>query len=306
MKLGIIANPEIASLDYAKNLGLEFVEFDVNCATGSPWDDPSSPRCSGHALLKMADEFKAGIARTGVEVGAVGRWGSQILDADGKMIDSEFDHVKALIDFVKQVGAGAYLVSVNYVEGLSYYKNITAAINYLNKVCEYAGDLPVCIVNCNTGTNYIRTPSEWRLVLTEVPKLKIKYDPSHSFVHGGPNGAYMEEAFEFGDRFGYVHIKGVIQGAKQDHSSMGKYFKWMREIPELGKLVRAEMEQNGKYYDNPPAGLDSINWRAFMAVLYKYGYDGMLSLEPHSRVWQGDLGERGVKFSIDYMRSLMI
>lgn len=306
MKLGIIANPEIASLDYAKNLGLEFIEFDVNCATGSPWDDPSSPRSSGHALLKMADEFKAGIARTGVEVGAVGRWGSKILDADGKMIDSEFDHVKALIEFVKQVGAGAYLVSVNYVDGLSYYKNITAAIDYLNKVCEYAGDLPVCIVNCNTGTNYIRTPDEWRLVLTEVPKLKIKYDPSHSFIHGGPTGAYMEEAFEFGDRFGYVHIKGVIQSAKYDHSSMGKYFKWMREIPELGKLVRAEMEQNGRYYDNPPAGLDSINWRAFMAILYKHGYDGMLSLEPHSRVWQGDLGERGVKFSIDYMRSLMI
>lgn len=306
MKLGIIASPEVASLDYAKGLGLDFVEFDVNCATGSPWDDPSSPRCSGHALLKMADEFKAGIARTGVQVGAVGRWGSQIIDANGKIIDSEFEHVKALINFIKEVGAGAYLVSVNYISELSYYKNITAAINYLNKVVEYAGDLPVCIVNCATGTNYIRTPNEWRLVLTEVPGLKIKYDPSHSFVHGGVNGAYMEEGFEFGDRFGYVHIKGVVQGSKQSEPTAMKYFKWMREIPDLAKFARPELEENAKYYDNPPAGMDSINWPAFMAILYKHGYDGMLSIEPHSRSWKGDLGERGVKFTIDYMRKLMI
>ena len=306
MKLGIIASPEVKSLDYAKDLGLEFVEFDVNCATGSPWDDINNPRCSGHALLKMADEFKEGIKRTGVGVGAVGRWASKIIDADGKIIESEFEHVKALMEFARQVGATHYLISVSYAPELTYYKNLTAAINYLNRAVEAAKGLQVCIVNCDFGGHYIRKPEEWKIVLPEVPGLKIKYDPSHSFIHGGPNGAYMEEGFEYGDRFGYIHIKGVVQGSKMDDTKVSKYMGWLREFPDLAKYVRPEIEETMKYYDNPPAGLDAINWPAFMAILYKHGYDGMLSLEPHSRTWRGDLGERGVKFSIDYMRSLMI
>lgn len=46
------------------------------------------------------------------------------------------------------------------------------------------------IVNCMMGGNYIRTPEQWKLVLDEVPGLGIKYDPSHSFVHGGDQGRH--------------------------------------------------------------------------------------------------------------------
>ena len=305
MKLGIIARPELDSFDYAKKLGLEFVEFDVNCPSGMPWEGPDAAK-NGTNLLARADEFKDAAAKTGVAVGAVGRWASKIIGTDGKVIEKEFEQVKALIDFAKKTGAGAYLVSVNYVNELSYYKNITAAINYLNRVVEYADGLKVAIVNCMMGGNYIRTPDQWKLVLSEVPGLGIKYDPSHSFVHGGVNGAYMEEGLAWGDKFAYVHVKGVIQGSKQSEPTQWKYMDWMRELPGLRDLVMPELAENGKYYDNPPAGLDAINWRAFMAILYKHGYDGMLSIEPHSRTWQGDLGDRGLKFTIDYIRSLMI
>ena len=307
MKLGIIARPEMESFDYAKSLGLEFVEFDVNCAPEFMLAERPEAAKNGTNLLARADEFNAAVARTGVAVGAVGRWASKIIDTDGGIIEKEFEQVKALIDFAKKTGAGAYLVSVNYVPELSYYKNITAAINYLNKAVEYAGDsVKVATVNCMMGGNYIRTPEQWKLVHSEVPGLGIKYDPSHSFVHGGPNGAYMEEAFEWGDKFAYVHIKGVVQGSKQDEAKMWKYMNWARECPGLMELVRPELAEDGKYYDNPPAGLDAINWRAFMAILYKHGYDGMLSIEPHSATWRGELGDRGLKFTIDYMRSLMI
>ena len=77
-------------------------------------------------------------------------------------------------------------------------------------------------------------------------------------------------------------------------------------ISLLNTGMRPEIEEDGKYYDNPPAGLDVINWRAFMAILYKHHYDGMLSIEPHSSTWRGELGEKGVKFTIEYIRSLMI
>ena len=305
MKLGIITPPEVKSLDYAKSLGLEFIEMDCNCPwMGGPND---SPYTNAGMLLSMADAFNEGTERTGVAVGAAGRWASHVIDSEGKIIESEFDEVKRLIEFCHRTHAGVYCVSVNYVKELSYYKNITAAINYLNKVVAEAGkDLDVAIVNCCMGDHYIRTPEQWKLVLDEVPGLGIKYDPSHSFVHGGVNGAYIEEGLGWGDRFKYVHVKGVVQGSKQDEPKMWKYFDWAHDFPGLMDRMRPEIEEDGKYYDNPPAGLDVINWRAFMAILYKHHYDGMLSIEPHSSTWRGELGEKGVKFTIDYIRSLMI
>ena len=60
------------------------------------------------------------------------------------------------------------------------------------------------------------------------------------------------------------------------------------------------------WYDNPPAGIDVINWRAFFAILYKYGYDGYLAIEPHSATWRGEKGEKGLKYTIKYIRDLMI
>ena len=42
-----------------------------------------------------------------------------------------------------------------------------------------------------------------------------------------------------------------------------------------------------------------------MATLYKIGYDGTLSIEPHSETWKDSLGDRGVEYTIQLIRSLM-
>ena len=72
MKLGIIGAPEAKTLVHAKELGLDFVEFDLNPTEffGRPLDE----------VVKNQDEIKKAIEETGVEVGAVGRWASHILD----------------------------------------------------------------------------------------------------------------------------------------------------------------------------------------------------------------------------------
>lgn len=129
------------------------------------------------------------------------------------MIEAEWSEVKKAIDFGAALGAKHYLCSVAYVPQLSYYKNITAAIKVLNRIVSYAKEngMKCGIVNCMMGDNYIRTPEQWKLVLDEVPGLGIKYDPSHSFVHGGDKGAYLKEGMEWGDKFVYCHVKGVIQ-----------------------------------------------------------------------------------------------
>lgn len=301
MKLGIIQPPIPESFTYAKSLGLDFLEFDCNPPAffGAPMSE----------VTKNKDALKAASEETGVEVGAVGRWASAILDKDGNVLPEEWEEVKAVIDFGAYLGAKYYLCSVAYVQELSYYKNITAAIKILNQIVAYAKErnMECAIVNCCMGDNYIRTPEQWKLVLDEVPGLGIKYDPSHSFVHGGQNGAYLEEGLEWGKYFKYCHIKGVIQRG----DSREEYHWAMRDLaeshPEAKEAVQAAMSrEKDNWYDNPPAGIDAINWRAFFAILYKYGYDGYLSIEPHSATWLGEKGEKGVKYTIKYIRDLMI
>ncbi len=302
MKLGMIMGCEAASFDKAKEIGLDFCEFDLNYPKywGPRMDD----------IIPRTDEIREASSRTGIEVGAVGRWGSQVLDQNGDIIEDEFSEIRKQIDFAAAVGSPNYLCSVAYVPELSYYKNITAAIKVLNNIVELAGekDIKVSIVNCMMGGNYIRTPEQWKLVLDEVPGLCIKYDPSHSFVHGGENGAYMKEAIEWGNRFGYVHIKGVVQTGDSEEPLSWNNFEICRKHPEYEGLDKV-LHKDGfvhNNYDNPPAGLDAINWRGFFGALYKHNYDGYLGIEPHSPSWTGEKGDLGVLYTIKYIRSLMI
>ena len=125
MKLGIIQRPVAESLEYAKSLGLDFVEFDCNYPDyfGRPMSE----------VVKEQEAIKKAVAETGVEVGAVGRWASQILNEKGEVVPEEWAEVKAVIDFGAYLGAKYYLCSVNYVQEISYYKNITAAIGVLRE-----------------------------------------------------------------------------------------------------------------------------------------------------------------------------
>lgn len=300
MKLGIIQQPAPESLDYAKSLGLDFVEFDCN-----PGDFFGKPMAE---VVKNQEAIKAASERTGVEVGAVGRWASHILDKEGKVIPEEWAEVKAAIDFGAFLGAKYYLCSCAYVPELSYYKNITAAIKVLNDIVAYASEkgMQCAIVNCIMGENYLRTPEQWKLVLDEVPGLGIKYDPSHSFVHGGPRGAYMDETLEWGDRFTYCHIKGVVQRGESREPQQWKTMGFLKAHPELKDELLPQIFKKNDWYDNPPAGLDSIDWRGFFGALYKHGYDGYLAIEPHSATWRGEKGEKGVQYTVKYIRDLMV
>lgn len=300
MKLGIIMPPKADSFDKVKALGLDFVEFDCN-----PTDFFGVPVAE---LTAAQEEMKAASQRTGVEVGAVGRWASHILDEKGEVKPAEWEDVKAVIDFGAYLGAKYYLCSVNYVSGISYYKNITAAIHVLNDIVAYAKErgMETAIVNCCMGDNYIRTPEQWKLVLDEVPGLGIKYDPSHSFVHGGQNGAYLEEGLEWGAHFTYCHVKGVIQRGESREPQQWAMMDFLKRHPELKDELLPKAFAGNNWYDNPPAGIDVINWRAFFAILYKYGYDGYLAIEPHSATWQGEKGDKGVRYTIKYIRDLML
>ena len=63
MKLGMIMPCEAKSFDEAKELGLDFVEFDLN--------HPNYWGVNMDSIMPRANEICEAVKRTGVEVGAV-------------------------------------------------------------------------------------------------------------------------------------------------------------------------------------------------------------------------------------------
>ena len=257
MKLGMISpSHDAAGIQRIKALGLDYAEFDVNA------DDIS--------YLNRAEIRKA-LSETGVKLGAVGRWGRDRITADGSICAKEQKDEFDLIDMCTELGCPVYITGCNYVDGLSYYQNVSAAIAYFQSLIDYAaGRVKLCVYNCSWN-NYVNKPHEWDIINDHLKALGIKFDPSHT-VNGGRD--YLSEAALYGANFDHVHLKGTLN-------------------------------IDGRHIDDPPAGMDMINWGALLSILRKYNYQGMLSIEPHSATWQGELGEQGLKYTIDYFKKLL-
>ena len=257
MKLGMISpSHDAAGIQRIKALGLDYAEFDVNA------DDIS--------YLNRAEIRKA-LSETGVKLGAVGRWGRDRITADGSICAKEQKDEFDLIDMCAELGCPVYITGCNYVDGLSYYQNVSAAIAYFQSLIDYAaGRVKLCVYNCSWN-NYVNKPHEWDIINDHLKALGIKFDPSHT-VNGGRD--YLSEAALYGANFDHVHLKGTLN-------------------------------IDGRHIDDPPAGMDMINWGALLSILRKYNYQGMLSIEPHSATWQGELGEQGQKYTIDYFKKLL-
>ena len=256
MKLGMISpSHDAAGIQRIKALGLDYAEFDVNA------DDIS--------YLNRAEIRKA-LSETGVKLGA-GRWGRDRITADGSICAKEQKDEFDLIDMCAELGCPVYITGCNYVDGLSYYQNVSAAIAYFQSLIDYAaGRVKLCVYNCSWN-NYVNKPHEWDIINDHLKALGIKFDPSHT-VNGGRD--YLSEAALYGANFDHVHLKGTLN-------------------------------IDGRHIDDPPAGMDMINWGALLSILRKYNYQGMLSIEPHSATWQGELGEQGLKYTIDYFKKLL-
>jgi sugar phosphate isomerase/epimerase len=69
--------------------------------------------------------------------------------------------------------------------------------------------------------------------------------------------------------------------------------------------IKGTVHAGQRTVDDPPAGMDDINWGSVFAVLYGRGYDGDLSIEPHSNTWHGDLADFGVAFTRDYVKKFI-
>ncbi len=208
-----------------------------------------------------------------IAIASVGRWGSDRILKTGELNQEELEIEYKLIDACVELKSPVYVTGCNYIEDFSYYENITFAIKYFEKLLEYTKDKNVKIATYNCRwNNFIHSDPAWTLVHGYLKDLCIKYDTSHCIYDGGD---YLSETKKWGNRFAHVHIKGAL-------------------------IVDDER------YDDPPAGLDQTDWNSFIGMLYSGGYDGVLSIEPHSPLWQNELGSKGIDYTIKFIKNLMI
>lgn len=228
-------------------------------------------------FISKTKETKKLVDETGITIGSVGRWNLKA-NQGGVIVQSELDKNIRLMNAAVEVGSPVFVCGCNYDESVSRYKNFGAAIDYFTKITEEAKKLGIkaATYNCSWA-NFVNHSSAWEIVLEEVPDLYIKYDPSHAF--GRPAHCeylpYLEEMNRWLHKIVHIHIKGAAH-------------------------------LHGDCIDDPPAGMDQIDWNTIFVLLYKFGYDGGLSIEPHSDVWQGELGDKGVQFTIDFMRKYIL
>lgn len=223
-------------------------------------------------FLAHLDDIKEYIARYELPVLSVGRWGGNRITENG-ICQEELELDMKLIDASAAIGCPVFVTGCNYVEELSYYENCTLAIRFFEKLIEHASKYGVKVATYNCSwDNFVCDADAYKIIHGYLKDLYIKYDPTHC-MHSG--GDYLKETQDWAARFAHVHIKGGMYIAGKCPWGLG--------------------------YDDPPAGMDMINWPAFMSLLYVRGYEGELSIEPH-----GKLGMRGLDKTISYMRNLIL
>lgn len=226
----------------------------------------------GSEFFSLMPQIKGWIKKYRVEVGSIGRWKANILQDDGAIDPAEQALALRLMLAAAELGCPNYICGCNYADKLSYYENCTRAIEFFSYLLERRPDgLEVSTYNCHKGGNFVHGPMAWTVIHGHLPELGIKFDPSHSRYAGGD---YLQETADWGHRFRHIHLKGSM-------------------------LV------NGQQIDDPPAGLDDTDWPRFISLLRARGYDRNLSIEPHSPVWTGELGQQGLKYTISYMNRLL-
>ena len=224
------------------------------------------------ALIDAKESVQAEIARTGIDVSCVGRWNHD-LQENGGIHEEKLKTYIDLLDTAIELGAKTFVCGINYDESVSLFRNYQNAVSFFRTLCDHAKGtgIKVAVQNCKWN-NFVISPDQWKVVLGEVEDLWIKFDASHAY-HRGDN--YLAELSDWGHRVAHIHIKGTTIA---------------------GKTKVAD----------PPAGMDDIKWPSLFAILYSIGYDGDLSIEPHSKIWKGELGAAGIDFTKKFISQYLV
>jgi sugar phosphate isomerase/epimerase len=119
------------------------------------------------------------------------------------------------------------------------------------------------------GSDATRRPEALHRLLTlaDSPRFRTTFDPAN-FICAGEEDALA--AYRLLSPFiAYVHVKNVVRVSGGD-----------ADTPDANWRLYSDF---GRFYRTCPLGEGLVPWRALLQALAQDGYDGVLTLEPHSQ-----------------------
>jgi len=240
-----------------------------------PWVE-FIPWCPMGDFTGKRKDIEGLLAKHKVNVSAMGFFNHDIINPDAAKRESDLKDIREMIALCKDWKAPVFMLGAGLLQkDQDERAALRQSIEALKKIVDDAGKqgLTVAIYNCHCW-NYCTTPRHWEALLAAIPQIRFKYDCSHSYYDGRD---YLAELRDFGKYLAHFHVKGCIKA-------------------------------EGRQVYDPPAGLDQLDWRSVLGLLYRAEYKGVLSLEPHTKIWSdpSQLKYQGLRFSAKYIKSLLV
>lgn len=263
-----------------------------------PSADGAARRYAGVCHLDVerldVDHVRSTLAATGLELSSLAYYPNN-LHPDPEAREAAHTHLRRVVDAAVALDVrivGTFVgrdpwktVSQNFVE----FRNVWPAL------LDYAGErgITIAIENCPMvfsddewpgGLNLASTPAAWdeMFSICDVPHFALNLDPSH--LHWQLIDP-LQVVRDYARRIVHVHAKDMEldRAGLQRHGVLSAGIGW--QVPRL-------------------PGLGEIDWGRFIGTLYRFGYDGVVSVEHEDRAFEGteELVKRGFEIARDALR----
>jgi sugar phosphate isomerase/epimerase len=208
----------------------------------------------------------------GVHVSAVGCWGQEFISKDAKTRERAVERLKNTIRFASSLNCHVVMTGGGDREGDDLKSKVKDVVETYKPVLPFAQEngVRMCFYNCH-WVNCVTGPAAWDVVLKELPGIGIKFDPSHPYHDG--DDPYQHLA-DYGEHVIHFHAKEVLK---------------------VGDTT----------VDEPMAGQGDFHWGRLIGILYKHGYRGVISIEPHSKTWSGHMRRPGIMVAKRHLEQYM-
>ncbi|MEW6357170.1 MAG: sugar phosphate isomerase/epimerase [Planctomycetota bacterium] len=227
----------------------------------------------GEKQVAQKEALRATLKKHNLSICAIGVWRREYLDPDkGKA------HVKQLqtaINYAADMECPVVVTGGSVLKDQPIAEAQDQFIKMFKPICKEATEKGVKIaLYLGHGNNVLDVPKGTDRLLDGLPEVGIKFDPANPTFRGGDWTPFVHK---YADRFFHVHIK--------DQILIGK------ELIEL-----------------PPAGMGDIQWGKLIALLYQHNYRGVMSVEPHGKLWghQGALRRQCILMSRNHVKQFLI
>ncbi|MGO1973850.1 MAG: sugar phosphate isomerase/epimerase family protein [Propionibacteriaceae bacterium] len=303
MKLGLLTAPfEDQSLMEVARWAAS-VDYEQLEVASWPSAGAESRRYAGTAHLPIEDltEARAGeivgeLAEAGISISGLAYYPNN-LDPDPETRRVANEHTAAVIKAAALLGVDVVNTFIGAVPSRSLVENYAEARTVFGELVAVARDhgITLGVENCPmifsadewpAGKNVAYSPAIWRQMFDDFgDTVGLNFDPSHLVWQMIDIERTVRE---FGSRFVHVHVKDleIDRDGLYEHGILSAGMGW--QVPRL-------------------PGLGEVDWRRFVAALYRVGYDGVLCVEHEDRDFEGteELLKKGFLIARDTIRPLI-